>query len=67
MKKTVQQLVVMANGEVRIPTGGQVTHGHRPPDEHIKIVVPANKRWLLVEVEVETEEARPPGIARLLG
>jgi hypothetical protein len=66
MSKAVQQLVVMADGELRIPAGGQVAHGHRTPDEHIKIVVPANKRWLLVEVEVEVEEARPPGFAGLI-
>jgi hypothetical protein len=66
MKKAVQQLVVMASGEVRIPTGGEVTHGHRPPDEHIKIVVPADKRWLLVEVEVEVEEAQPSGFPGLI-
>jgi hypothetical protein len=66
MKKAIQQLVVMADGEVRIPTGGEVAHGHRPPDERIKIVVPASKRWVLVEVEVEVEEARSAGIAALL-
>jgi hypothetical protein len=66
MKKAVQQLVVMASGEVRIPDGGQVAHGHRPPDQHIKIVVPAGKRWLLVEVEVEIEEAPPSPIAGVI-
>ena len=66
MKKAIQQLVVMANGEVRIPTGGEVAHGHRLPDEHIKIVVPAGKRWLLIEVEVELEEAWPASIAGLI-
>jgi hypothetical protein len=66
MKKAVKQLVVMADGDVRIPTGGEVAHGHRHPDEHIKIVVPAGRRWVLVEVEVEIEEARPPGIAALI-
>lgn len=63
MKTAVQQLVVMANGEVRIPPStAEVAHGHRPPDERIKIVVPANKPWLLVELEVELEEIESPGI-----
>ena len=63
MKATVRQLVVMANGEVRIPPDtGKVAHGHRPPDERIKIVVPADKPWLLVELEVESEEAELPVI-----
>lgn len=65
-KTAVRQLVVMADGELRIPAGGQVAHGHRPPDEHIKIVVPASKRWVLVEVEVEIDQAPPPAIAALL-
>jgi len=53
----------MADGEVRIPSGtGEIAHGHRPPDERIKIVMPASKRWLLVELEVELEEVEPPAI-----
>jgi hypothetical protein len=61
MKTAVRQLVVMANGEVRIPPStGEVAHGHRPPDERIKIVMPADKRWLLVELEVEFEEVETP-------
>jgi hypothetical protein len=51
----------MANGEVRIPTGGEVAHGHMSADKHIKIVMPASKRWLLVEIEVESQEAPPLG------
>jgi hypothetical protein len=63
VKKAVQHVVVMANGEVRVPpAGSEVTHGHRSPDEHIKIVMPANKRWLLVEIEVELEEAQSPDL-----
>jgi hypothetical protein len=61
-KKTVQQLVVMASGEVRVPPmGSEVAHGHHAPDEHVRIVMPAGKKWLLVEVEVELEEE--PGAA----
>jgi hypothetical protein len=57
-KKTVQQLVVMANGEVRVPPmGSEVAHGHHAPDEHIKIVMPANRPWLLLEVEVQLDDA----------
>jgi hypothetical protein len=57
-KKHVQQLVVMASGEVRVPPmGSEVAHGHHPPDQHIKIVMPANKPWLLLEVEVQLENA----------
>ena len=64
MNPTVHQLVVLANGELRIPDAkGQVTHGHRSPDHHIKIVMPANQNWLLVELEVEPEEVMPPSIA----
>lgn len=60
MTTTVRQLVVMANGEVRIPPStSEVAHGHVPPDERLKIVMPASKRWLLVELEVELEEAEP--------
>jgi hypothetical protein len=66
MKKVIQQVVVMANGEVRIPPEGNVAHGHVPPDEHIKIKMPANKLWILVEVEVDLEQAEEPGIARLI-
>jgi hypothetical protein len=54
MKAAFRQIVVMADGEVRIlPSTGAVAYGHRPPDERIKIVVPADKRWLLVELELE--------------
>jgi hypothetical protein len=57
-KKAVQQLVVMANGEVRVPPmGSAVAHGHHAPDEHITIVMPPGKNWILVEVEVQLEEA----------
>ena len=65
MTRSVHQLVVLANGELRIPPQGpgQVAHGHRSPDEQIKIVVPANRTWVLVELEVEPEEAEPPSIA----
>jgi hypothetical protein len=63
MKTTIRQLVVMANGEVRIPPStGEVAHGHRSPDERIKIVMPANKRWILVELEIESEEVEPSAI-----
>jgi hypothetical protein len=63
MKTTIRQLVVMANGEVRIPpSAGEVAHGHRSPDERIKIVMPADKQWLLVELEVELEEAESRGM-----
>jgi hypothetical protein len=56
-KTAVQQLVVMADGEVRIPPmGSEVAHGHHVPDERITIVMPAGKNWLLVEVEVQQEE-----------
>jgi hypothetical protein len=57
MKTATQQLVVMANGEVRIPPTTEIAHGHRVPDERVKIVMPASKAWLLVEVEVELEES----------
>ncbi len=61
MKTSVRQLVVMADGEVRIPPStGEVAHGHVLPDERLKLVMPATKRWLLVELEVELEEAEPP-------
>jgi hypothetical protein len=67
MKSSIRQFVVLANGELRIPEGaGQVAHGHRPPDEHIKIVIPANKNWVLVEVEVEAEEPAVPSIDSIL-
>jgi hypothetical protein len=67
MKKLTQQFVVMANGDVRIPEGtSEVGHGHRAPDEKIKIVVPAAKHSVLVEVEVELEEPATPGIATRL-
>ena len=57
----VRQLVVMADGDVRIPPStGEVAHGHVSSDERIKIVMPAGKRWLLVELEVEFEEAEAP-------
>ena len=62
MKTATRQIVIMADGDVRIPPStGPVAHGHRPPDEHIKITVPAGKRWLLVELELELEEAEAPG------
>jgi hypothetical protein len=62
MKTKTRQIVIMADGDVRIPPStGPVAHGHRPPDEHIKITVPAGKRWLLVELELELEEAEAPG------
>jgi len=62
MKTATRQIVIMADGDVRIPPStGPVAHGHRPPDEHIKITVPAGKRWLLVELELELEEAEVPG------
>jgi hypothetical protein len=68
MKKAIRQIVVMADGEVRIPPSeGAVAHGHRPADERIKIVVPAGKRWLLVELELELEEAEPPGPIGAMG
>ena len=55
-RKHVQQLVVMASGEVRVPPmGSNVAHGHRPPDQHLKIVMPANKPWILLEVDVQVE------------
>jgi hypothetical protein len=61
MSTAVRQLVVMPNGAVRIPPiTGEVAHGHVSPDERIKIVMPAGKRWLLVELEIEVEEAEPP-------
>jgi hypothetical protein len=61
MKTETRQIVIMADGDVRIPPStGPVAHGHRPPDEHIKITVPAGKRWLLVELELELEEAEVP-------
>lgn len=61
MKTEKRQIVIMADGDVRIPPStGPVAHGHRPPDEHIKITVPAGKRWLLVELELELEEAEVP-------
>jgi hypothetical protein len=61
MSTAVRQLVVMANGEVRLPPGtAQVAHGHVSPDERLKIVMPAGKRWLLVELEVESAEAEAP-------
>jgi hypothetical protein len=63
MKTSIQQVVVMSTGEVRIPTAGDVAHGHVPADEHIKITVPADRLWVLVEVEVEVEQAAEPGIA----
>jgi hypothetical protein len=60
MKTAVRQLVVMANGEVRIPPStGEVAHGHVSPGERLKIVMPVSKRWLLVELEVEFQEAEP--------
>jgi hypothetical protein len=61
-KTSFQHLVVMADGEVRVPPyGSAVAHGHKAPDQHIKIVMPANKSWLLLEVEVELEQAESPG------
>jgi hypothetical protein len=61
MSTAVRQIVVMADGEVRIPPStGEVAHGHVSPDERIKIVVPANKRWVLVELELEFDEAETP-------
>ena len=69
MSKSVHQLVLLANGELRIPDGTgpegttQVAHGHRTPDEQISIVMPANKNWILIELHVESEEVAPPSIA----
>jgi hypothetical protein len=58
------QLVVLANGEIRVPEStGLVAHGHRDADQQIKIVMPANRNWVLVEVEVDGEEPVPPSIA----
>jgi hypothetical protein len=63
MKKVVHQLVVLSSGEIRIPTdASEVTHGHHSPDQQIKIEVPANKKWLLVEIQVELAEASSDGI-----
>lgn len=60
-KTSFQHLVVMASGEVRVPPmGSAVAHGHRAPDQHIKIVMPANRNWLLLEIEVEHEQAESP-------
>lgn len=68
MSTSVRQLVVMADGEVRIPPRtSEVAHGHRAPDQHLKIVMPAGQRWLLVELEVEIEEPAPPGPIGALG
>jgi hypothetical protein len=62
MKRVVHQLVVLADGEIRLPPeGGPVTHGHRSPDHQITIEMPANKKWLLVEMQVEVEEAGSEG------
>jgi hypothetical protein len=68
MTVTARQLVVLANGEVRIPdAASQVAHGHRAPDEVVKIVVPAGKSWVLVEVQIEAErvQAQSPFANRL--
>ena len=63
-KTNFQHLVVMASGEVRVPPmGSAVAHGHRAPDHHIKIVMPADKKWLLLEVQVELEQADPAASA----
>ena len=62
MKPTVHQLVVLANGFAFLGTS-QVGHGHRSPDHHVKIVMPANKNWLLVQLDVESEVVMPPSIA----
>jgi hypothetical protein len=67
MKTVVKQLVVMGNGELRIPEGtSQVGHGHRSPDRQIKITMPANTISLLVEVEIELEEVESTGIGSRL-
>jgi hypothetical protein len=61
MTTAIRQLVVMADGEVRIPPGdSQVAHGHVPADQRLKIVMPADKRWLLVELQIEVGEQEPP-------
>jgi hypothetical protein len=66
-KRAVQQLVVMANGEVRVPPmGSEVAHGHRAPDEHIKIVMPAGKNWLLLQIDIELDGTGPAGNAAKL-
>jgi len=66
-KKFVNELVIMSNGEVRSPNGtGAVAHGHKPADQKIKIVLPPGKNWLLVEVEVEVQEAETSGIEAVL-
>jgi hypothetical protein len=67
--KSIQQLVVMRDGEIRIPPrDALVAHGHRSPDQRLKITVPAGKPWMLVEVEVEFEQTEAPSAAaRLLG
>jgi hypothetical protein len=63
MKKVVQQLVVLGTGEVRLPQGtGKVAHGHRSPDQHISIVMPPRKNWLLVELQIEVEDIDSPDI-----
>jgi hypothetical protein len=60
MTTAVRQLVVMPNGELRIPPlMSEVAHGHVSPDERLRIVMPADKRWLLVELEIEVEETAP--------
>jgi hypothetical protein len=64
--RSIQQLVVMRDGEIRIPPrDAVVAHGHRSPDQRLKITVSAGKPWTLVEVEVEVEAsgsaARLPG------
>ena len=57
MKKVVHQLVVLGTGEVRLPEGtGKVAHGHRSPDQHVTIVLPPKKNWLLVELQIEVED-----------
>ncbi len=64
MKKVVHQLVVLGTGEVRLPEGkGKVAHGHRSPDQHITLVMPPKKNWLLVELQIEMEDADSPDIA----
>jgi hypothetical protein len=62
MTVAVHQLVVLANGDVRIPPSGtgQVAHGHRTPDGIVKIVVPASKNWVLVQLEIEVDHGNAP-------
>jgi hypothetical protein len=56
----------MADGDVRIPIDmSSVAHGHRAPDQVVTIVMPAQKNWLLIELEVQLADGSSATMTRV--